>query len=202
MSQYGGVLLPAETAYLPSVCELHWWAKNRIRGLWVKRGAKTGSDWRGGATSELIPLQVHATAPVKVPTYTPYACSEPASYLPPLPTEFRAGTSRPPPNLSSSLMPTPAVPLCSVCPHQASRAALDPRSALACWPANRPQSPYGDSRHESSLLCHPPPLPSERTHHVLELSLQADCSPPLCTHILSLLVYRQSPLVHQPRRAG
>lgn len=50
-----GVLHPAEIAYLPSGCELCWWASSRIRGLWVKRGAKAGSDWRGGAASEPSP---------------------------------------------------------------------------------------------------------------------------------------------------
>ncbi|GAA6065196.1 uncharacterized [Tachysurus ichikawai] len=93
--------LLAVFAFLPTGCEQCWW----------------------------LLLQVHAVAAAKVPTCPPYGRHRPASHLPPLPTEPRAGALHL--NLSQCPRPPPAQCTGLVSPRQAGGAVLDPS-------ANRP----------------------------------------------------------------
>lgn len=142
-SQRGGELLPAETAHLPSGCELRWWARNRIRGLWEKRGAKTGSDWRGGAASELL-LTHCRCVPQRQSKYQPalhmLVLRLPAISRHSLPSSELAPLARPQicPRASCPLQLSSSV----LCAH--TRQAGQPWTPEALWPADQLT---GHSRH-------------------------------------------------------
>lgn len=114
-------------------CEQCWWVNKESRGVMgeKKSGVKNEVWQRGGSNPgmSVLLLQVHALAAAKVPTCPPYGRRRPASHLPPLPTEPRAGALHL--NLSQCPRPPPAQCPGFVSPRQAGGAVLDPS-------ANRP----------------------------------------------------------------